>query len=288
MPAERLDGKTLAKDIRRELTDEVAQFVGSSQVTPRLAAVLVGQDPASEVYVRNKRRDCQEVGIQSDLHQLPENTTQEELLALIEQLNQDSQVHGILVQLPVPKQIDTESVLQAINPLKDVDAFHPENVGLLVQGRPRYLPCTPHGVQQMLQRNNIPIAGQHVVIVGRSDIVGKPLSIMLAQRGLDATVTICHSRTRDLPVVTRSADILVVAIGRPNFVTSEMVKPGATVIDVGINRTENGLAGDVDFAAVNEVAGFITPVPGGVGPLTRVMLLVNTLAAAKRLEQGEP
>ncbi|HCK41786.1 MAG: bifunctional methylenetetrahydrofolate dehydrogenase/methenyltetrahydrofolate cyclohydrolase FolD [Planctomycetaceae bacterium] len=288
MPAERLDGKTLAKDIRRELTDEVAQFVGSSQATPRLAAVLVGQDPASEVYVRNKRRDCQEVGIQSDLHQLPENTTQEELLALIEQLNQDSQVHGILVQLPVPKQIDTESVLQAINPLKDVDAFHPENVGLLVQGRPRYLPCTPHGVQQMLQRNNIPIAGQHVVIVGRSDIVGKPLSIMLAQRGLDATVTICHSRTRDLPVVTRSADILVVAIGRPNFVTSEMVKPGATVIDVGINRTENGLAGDVDFAAVNEVAGFITPVPGGVGPLTRVMLLVNTLAAAKRLEQGEP
>ena len=288
MPAERLDGKTLAKDIRRELTDEVAQFVGSSQATPRLAAVLVGQDPASEVYVRNKRRDCQEVGIQSDLHQLPENTTQEELLALIEQLNQDSQVHGILVQLPVPKQIDTESVLQAINPLKDVDAFHPENVGLLVQGRPRYLPCTPHGVQQMLQRNNIPIAGQHVVIVGRSDIVGKPLSIMLAQRGLDATVTICHSRTRDLPVGTRSADILVVAIGRPNFVTSEMVKPGATVIDVGINRTENGLAGDVDFAAVNEVAGFITPVPGGVGPLTRVMLLVNTLAAAKRLEQGEP
>mgnify|MGYP001407494889 CR=1 FL=1 len=288
MPAERLDGKTLAKDIRRELTDEVAQFVGSSQATPRLAAVLVGQDPASEVYVRNKRRDCQEVGIQSDLHQLPENTSQEELLALIEQLNQDSQVHGILVQLPVPKQIDTESVLQAINPLKDVDAFHPENVGLLVQGRPRYLPCTPHGVQQMLQRNNIPIAGQHVVIVGRSDIVGKPLSIMLAQRGLDATVTICHSRTRDLPVVTRSADILVVAIGRPNFVTSEMVKPGATVIDVGINRTENGLAGDVDFAAVNEVAGFITPVPGGVGPLTRVMLLVNTLAAAKRLEQGEP
>ena len=288
MPAERLDGKTLAKDIRRELTDEVAQFVGSSQAPPRLAAVLVGQDPASEVYVRNKRRDCQEVGIQSDLHQLPENTTQEELLALIEQLNQDSQVHGILVQLPVPKQIDTESVLQAINPLKDVDAFHPENVGLLVQGRPRYLPCTPHGVQQMLQRNNIPIAGQHVVIVGRSDIVGKPLSIMLAQRGLDATVTICHSRTRDLPVVTRSADILVVAIGRPNFVTSEMVKPGATVIDVGINRTENGLAGDVDFAAVNEVAGFITPVPGGVGPLTRVMLLVNTLAAAKRLEQGEP
>ena len=188
----------------------------------------------------------------------------------------------------MPKQIDTESVLQAINPLKDVDAFHPENVGLLVQGRPRYLPCTPHGVQQMLQRNNIPIAGQHVVIVGRSDIVGKPLSIMLAQRGLDATVTICHSRTRDLPVVTRSADILVVAIGRPNFVTSEMVKPGATVIDVGINRTENGLAGDVDFAAVNEVAGCITPVPGGVGPLTRVMLLVNTLAAAKRLEQGEP
>ena len=284
MPAALLDGKSLARDIRRELAGEVAAFIDSRGVTPTLAAVLVGTDPASEVYVRNKRRDCKEVGIQSELHQLPESTSQEKLLALIEGLNQSDQVHGILVQLPVPKQIEPERVLQAIHPLKDVDAFHPENVGLLVQGRPRYLPCTPHGVQQVLQRNDIPIAGKHVVIIGRSDIVGKPLSIMLAQRGLDATVTLCHSRTADLPAITRLADILVVAIGRPNFVTADMVKPGAAVVDVGINRTDEGLVGDVDFAGVSEVAGHITPVPGGVGPLTRVMLLVNTLAAAGHLQ----
>ncbi|MCG8451469.1 MAG: bifunctional methylenetetrahydrofolate dehydrogenase/methenyltetrahydrofolate cyclohydrolase FolD [Pirellulales bacterium] len=282
MPAALLDGKSLAKDIRRELAHEIAEFVTDHRA-PTLAAVLVGSDPASEVYVRNKRRDCKEVGIQSDLHQLPQNTTQDELLALINQLNHDHQVHGILVQLPVPEQIDTEQVLRAINPLKDVDAFHPENVGRLVQGKPRYLPCTPHGVLQVLERNNLPIAGQHVVIVGRSDIVGKPLAIMLAQRGLDATVTLCHSRTRDLPSVTRLADILVVAIGRANFVTADMVQPGATVVDVGINRIDDGLVGDVDFAEVSKVAGHITPVPGGVGPLTRVMLLVNTLAAARFL-----
>ena len=287
MPAKLLDGKSLAQDIRRELADEVAEFVKSQKIVPTLAAVLVGTDPASEVYVRNKRRDCKEVGIQSELYHLPESTTEGELLARIDELNQDEQVHGILVQLPVPQQIDTERVLQAINPLKDVDAFHPENVGLLVQGRPRYLPCTPHGVQQVLQRKDIPIAGQHAVIIGRSDIVGKPLSIMLAQRGLDATVTLCHSRTHDLPAVARLADILIVAIGQPNFVTADMVKPGATVIDVGINRTDDGLVGDVDFEAVREVAGHITPVPGGVGPLTRVMLLVNTLTAARLLINHE-
>lgn len=284
MTAAILDGKALAKQLREELTGEVADFVGQAGVDPTLAAVLVGNDPASEVYVRYKRRDCEQVGIESQLHRLPAETTENALLDLIERLNQDDAVHGILVQLPVPPQIGTQRVLEAISPAKDVDAFHPENVGRLVQGRPRFLPCTPHGVQQLLLRNDVPIAGQHVVIVGRSDIVGKPLANMLIQRGdgADATVTICHSRTRDLPAVTRQADILVVAIGRANFVTADMVKPGATVVDVGINRTDAGLVGDVDFDAVAEVAGRITPVPGGVGPLTRTMLLVNTLTAARQ------
>ena len=284
MPAQLLDGKSLAKQIRSELREEVADFIENNVTVPTLTAVLVGDDPASEVYVRNKRRDCEEVGIASKLHKLPAETTQDELLQLIARLNKDDSVHGILVQLPVPEQIDTERVLESISPIKDVDAFHPENVGRLVQNRPLYLPCTPHGCVELLKRNNIETAGKHVVVVGRSDIVGKPLSVMLAQRGADATVTICHSRTTDLPAVTRMADILIVAIGRPNFVTAEMVKPGAAVIDVGINRTDDGLVGDVDFAAVKEVAGHLTPVPGGVGPLTRVMLLVNTLNAARRLE----
>ncbi|MEM8945776.1 MAG: bifunctional methylenetetrahydrofolate dehydrogenase/methenyltetrahydrofolate cyclohydrolase FolD [Planctomycetota bacterium] len=284
MPAQLLDGKSLAKQIRSELREEVADFIENNVTVPTLAAVLVGEDPASEVYVRNKRRDCEEVGIASKLHKLPAETKQDELLQLIARLNKDGSVHGILVQLPVPAQIDTERVLESISPMKDVDAFHPENVGRLVQNRPVYLPCTPHGCVELLRRNDIETAGKHVVVVGRSDIVGKPLSIMLAQRGADATVTICHSRTADLPAVTRLADILIVAIGRPNFVTADMVKPGATVIDVGINRTDGGLVGDVDFEAVSEVAGYLTPVPGGVGPLTRVMLLVNTLNAARRLE----
>jgi len=284
MPALLLDGKSLARLIRAELREEVADFIENNVTIPTLAAVLVGNDPASEVYVRFKRRDCEEVGIRSQLHRMPEESTQEELLALIAKLNKSDEVHGILVQLPVPDQIHTERVLEAISPLKDVDAFHPENVGRLVQNRPVYLPCTPHGCLELLKRNDISTVGKHVVIVGRSDIVGKPLSIMLAQRGADATVTLCHSRTQDLPTITRLADILIVAIGRPKFVTADMVKPGATVIDVGINRTEDGLVGDVDFDGVKEVAGHLTPVPGGVGPLTRVMLLVNTLAAARRLE----
>lgn len=283
MPANILDGKSLAAQIRGELSEEVALFVAESGVTPTLAAVLVGSDPASEVYVRNKRRDCEKVGIASQLHELAETTTQDELLALVDKLNQDPAVHGILVQLPLPSQIDTEAVLDAIDPLKDVDAFHSENVGRLVQGRPRYLPCTPHGVVEMLKRYELPTAGKNVVVIGRSDIVGKPITNMLAQRGVDATVTLCHSRTADLPAVARGADILIVAIGRPKFVTADMVKPGAVVVDVGINRTDEGLVGDVDYGPVSEVAGHITPVPGGVGPLTRVMLLVNTLAAARRL-----
>ena len=284
MPAKILDGKTLAKQIRGELAVEVAAFHKTSSITPTLSAVLVGEDPASEVYVRNKRRDCEEVGIASVLEKLPADATESQLLAVIDELNKDSQIHGILVQLPLPKQIDTEAILEAVSPAKDVDAFHPENVGRLVQGRPVFLPCTPHGVVELLKRNNIATAGKHVVVVGRSDIVGKPLSIMLAQKGADATVTLCHSRTTDLPSITRLADILVVAIGRPNFITADMVRPGATVVDVGINRVESGLVGDVDYEAVSEVAGAITPVPGGVGPLTRVMLLVNTLTAARRSE----
>jgi methylenetetrahydrofolate dehydrogenase (NADP+)/methenyltetrahydrofolate cyclohydrolase len=286
MTATILDGKKVARQIRAELTEEVIEFIQNNSVVPCLAAVLVGHDPASEVYVRNKRRACEEVGIESQLHRLPADAAQEQLLQLIAKLNRDQAVHGILVQMPLPAQMDSSKVLLAVSPAKDVDAFHPENVGRLVQGRPRFLPCTPHGVQQLLMRSGIEVAGQHVVVVGRSDIVGKPLAIMLAQRGpgADATVTICHSRTRDLAAVTRLADILVVAIGRPKFITADMVKPGAVVIDVGINRLENGLVGDVDFAAVCEVASAITPVPGGVGPLTIAMLLRNTLAAAEALE----
>jgi methylenetetrahydrofolate dehydrogenase (NADP+)/methenyltetrahydrofolate cyclohydrolase len=269
-----------------ELAEEVIEFIQNNGVVPCLAAVLVGDDPASEVYVRNKRKACEEVGIESQLHRLPSDVTVEDLLQLVARLNKDDEVHGILVQMPLPPQIDASRVVQAINPAKDVDAFHPENVGRLVQGRPRFLPCTPAGVQQLLVRNNIETVGRHVVIVGRSDIVGKPLAIMMAQRGpgADATVTVCHSRTRDLPSITRLADILMVAIGRPKFITADMVKSGATVIDVGINRTPEGLVGDVDFEAVRAVAGAITPVPGGVGRLTVALLLRNTLTAAEALE----
>jgi methylenetetrahydrofolate dehydrogenase (NADP+)/methenyltetrahydrofolate cyclohydrolase len=283
-----LDGKTLAEQIRAETAREVAEFVKTTGATPCLAAVLVGENPASQVYVRNKQRACEKAGIISQLHRPPLESTTEELLALIDRLNRDKSVHGILVQLPLPKQIDETRVLEAVNPAKDVDAFHPDNVGRIVQGRPRFLPCTPHGVQQLLLRSNIKIAGANVVVVGRSDIVGKPMAVMLMQRGRggDATVTVCHSRTRDLPAVTRSADILIVAIGKAKFLTADMVKPGAVVIDVGINRTEAGLVGDVDFEAVKEVAGQITPVPGGVGPLTIAMLLHNTLAAARLQQEG--
>jgi methylenetetrahydrofolate dehydrogenase (NADP+)/methenyltetrahydrofolate cyclohydrolase len=286
MPAQLLDGKKLAQQIRSELTEEVIEFIQNNSVTPCLAAVLVGADPASEVYVRNKRKACDEVGIDSQLHRLPAETTLDDLLRLIAKLNKDEAVHGILVQMPLPAHLDVARVVQAVSPAKDVDVFHPENVGRLVLGRPRFLPCTPHGVLQILLRNGVEIAGRHVVVVGRSDIVGKPLANMLVQRGpgADATVTVCHSRTRDLPAVTRLADILVVAIGRARFVTADMVKPGAIVVDVGINRTEDGLVGDVDFDAVREVAGAITPVPGGVGPLTVAMLLRNTLSAAEALE----
>jgi len=283
MPAQLLDGKTLARTIQAEIALEVAEFIENNGVVPCLATVLVGADPASEVYVRNKRQACERVGMESRHFPLPAETTEEELLDLVHRLNKDDDVHGILVQLPLPKQISEQRVLLAVSAAKDVDCFHPENVGLLVQGRPRFLPCTPHGVQQLLIRNGIDTAGKHVVVVGRSDIVGKPLANMLVQKGAgaDATVTVCHSRTRDLPAVTRTADILVAAIGKARFITADMVRPGAVVVDVGINRTETGLCGDVDFAPVAEVASHITPVPGGVGPLTITMLLKNTLTACR-------
>lgn len=286
--AQILDGKAIAEQIKRELAEEVAEFIGSNAIVPTLAAILVGDDPASQVYVRNKRRSCGEVGMESQLHMLPAATSEDDLLTLIGKLNKDTEVHGILVQLPLPAHIDTTRILDAVSPWKDVDAFHPENVGRIAQGRPRFLPCTPHGVQQILVRSQIPIAGRHVVIVGRSEIVGKPLGLMLMQRssafgpeGANATVTICHSRSEQLADITRSADILVAAVGQPQMITAEMVRPGAAVIDVGINRVAAGLVGDVDFASVREVAGHITPVPGGVGPLTIAMLLKNTLSAAE-------
>lgn len=287
MTATILDGKAMAEQIRGEVAGEAAEFKTKTGVVPCLAAVLVGDNPASEVYVRNKQKACEKAGMKSILERHPSDMTEKQLLDLIDRLNHDHAVHGILIQLPLPKQINETRVLEAVNPLKDVDAFHPENVGRIVQNRPRFLPCTPHGVQQLLVRHNIPIAGAHVVVLGRSDIVGKPMAVMLMQRGAggDATVTVCHSRTRNLPEILRQGDILIVAIGKANFVTAEMVKPGATVIDVGINRTETGLVGDVDFASVKEVAGKITPVPGGVGPLTIAMLMRNTLTAAK-LQNG--
>lgn len=290
MSAVIMDGKAISKEIQAEIAAEVATFTKQSGITPCLAAVLVGDDPASEVYVRNKHRACERVGIKSQMHKLPASTTEEELLSLIDSLNQASDVHGILIQLPLPSGIDTLRVLDAVNPRKDVDAFHPENVGLISQGRPRFLPCTPHGVQQILDRCGVELSGKHAVIVGRSDIVGKPMSMLLTAKdstrgpqAANATVTICHSRTQNLAEVCRSADVIIAAVGIANFVTVEMVKPGAVVVDVGINRTDEGLVGDVDFATVSQIASQITPVPGGVGPLTVTMLMYNTFDAAKLL-----
>lgn len=284
MSAKILDGKKLAAEIQQELAEEVAEFVGSGNAVPKLAAVLVGDDSASEVYVRNKQRACQQVAIESELYRLAGDVSQDDVLHLLTKLNQDESVHGVLVQLPLPATVDAEVVLRSVWPSKDVDAFHPENVGRIVQGTPRFLPCTPQGIQELLLRNGIETAGRHVVVLGRSDIVGRPMANMLSNRGVggDATVTLCHSKTEDLPEMTRQADLLIVAIGRPRFVTAEMVKRGAAVIDVGINRTADGLVGDVDFESVCEVASAITPVPGGVGPLTVAMLLRNTLFAARQ------
>jgi methylenetetrahydrofolate dehydrogenase (NADP+) / methenyltetrahydrofolate cyclohydrolase len=283
-----LDGKAIATKIETELAEEVADFIENNGEGPALAAVLVGDDPASAVYVRNKGLACERVGIESKMHRLRAETGEEELLELIARLNADDSINGILVQLPLPPQIRATRILDAVHPLKDVDCFHPENVGLLVQGRPRFLPCTPHGVLQIIERSGLSVAGKQCCVIGRSDIVGKPMATLLAAKDspvspncCNATVTLCHSRTHDLAAVTRQADVIVAAIGIPKFVKAEMVKPGAIVIDVGINRTETGLCGDVDLAAVKEIASAITPVPRGVGPLTVVMLMHNTLTAAR-------
>lgn len=288
MTAQILDGKLTADQIRTEIAAEVQQWCREGNRVPTLAAVLVGDDPASQVYVRNKEKACEKVGMQSRLIRRPANTNTADLLALLDELNSDPAVNGILVQLPLPAQIDAQKVLDAVSPLKDVDAFAPENVGLLVQGRPRFLPCTPHGVMQILARYGHTVSGKNVVVVGRSDIVGKPLANMLLQRDIglgreyaNATVTVCHSQSNDLAATTRNADVLVAAVGRPRLITADMVKPGAVVVDVGINREGDKLVGDVDFAAVAEVAAAITPVPGGIGPLTIAMLLRNTLQAAR-------
>lgn len=286
-----LDGKTASKTLRLDIANRVSQWVDSSSVQPVLAAVLVGEDPASQVYVRNKEKACEAAGIGSRMFRLPADISQRALLHQIDELNRDDSIHGILVQLPLPPHLETQEILDAISPLKDVDAFHPENVGLLVQDRPRFLPCTPHGVLQVLRLYEIPVAGKHVVIVGRSEIVGKPMGMLLVQKDgplgpdyANATVTYCHSRSTDLDRQLASADIVVAAVGRPQMIRGEMLKPGVVVIDVGINRTEQGLVGDVDYESAFEVASAITPVPGGIGPLTVTMLLENTLLAA-RLQQ---
>tara|TARA_R110002049_G_scaffold2750_2_gene21753 strand:- start:629450 stop:630349 length:900 start_codon:yes stop_codon:yes gene_type:complete len=294
MTAEILDGKQIAAEIRADVARDVQQFVADGGPKPSLAAILIGEDPASQVYVRNKNRACENAGLDGRTHRLPAETTQQELLQLIDTLNRDGSVHGILVQLPLPehgnggKGFDERAVLDAVDPLKDVDAFSPVNVGLLMQGRPRFLPCTPHGIVQLLHRRGISVAGKHVVVVGRSDIVGKPMAMMLAQRDgscgrevANATVTLAHSRTADLGQVCRMADCLIAAVGVPEMIKADMIKPGAVVIDVGINRVGEKLVGDVAFDEAKEVAGAITPVPGGVGPLTIAMLLHNTLLAAK-------
>jgi len=288
MTAQILDGKSLAKTLRAQIATEVAAFIAEHSVKPTLAAMLVGDDPASQVYVRNKERACEKAGIGSQLIRLASDISQAELLAEIEKLNNDNEVHGILVQLPLPSHLDERAVLDAVNPAKDVDCFHPTNVGLLSQGRPRFIPCTPQGIMQLLLSSEIKVSGMHAVVLGRSDIVGKPMAMLLQQRDAsfgpdvaNATVTLCHSRTRDLLEHTLKADLLIAAVGQPNFVTTDMVKPGAIVIDVGINRTDDGLVGDVHFESVSEVASQITPVPGGVGPLTIAMVLRNTLTAAE-------
>ncbi len=279
MTAKRLDGKKVALQIR-EAVARKAEELKALGVTPGLTVILVGENPASKVYVGQKEKACREAGFASVLLRLPETVTSDDLMATIARLNEDPSVHGILVQLPLPGQIDPDAVIAAIDPAKDVDGFHPVNVGRLVAGLPGMVPCTPLGVVRLLEAYGLPMAGKHAVIVGRSAIVGKPMAHLLLAR--DCTVTICHSRTPDLASFTRQADILVAAVGRPKTVTADMIKPGAVVIDVGINRLETGLVGDVDFEAAQEVAGWITPVPGGVGPLTIAMLLENTLCAAIR------
>ena len=290
MAAQIIDGKQVAADMRAELKEQVAQLK-TQGVVPGLGVILVGDDPASRSYVTAKERACEEIGLHSDDNRLPVDTTQKDLLALVQKMNADPKINGILVQLPLPKHLDEDEVLLAINPDKDVDGFHPVSVGRMVVGQKSFLSCTPHGVIKLLLRSGVTIEGANVVIVGRSNIVGKPLANMLIQKNPmgNATVTVCHTRTKDVGRFTREADIVIAAAGWPNTVTADMVRDGAVVIDVGVNRVEdaskkNGyrLVGDVDFEAIKEKASFITPVPGGVGPMTITMLLYNTVESARR------
>jgi methylenetetrahydrofolate dehydrogenase (NADP+)/methenyltetrahydrofolate cyclohydrolase len=279
-----LDGKSLAQSIRKEVASAVAQLTAESGAVPGLTVVLVGDNPASEVYVRNKRNACKAAGMLGELVRLPIDTSQSTLLETIRRLNADPTVHGILVQLPLPRQINEHAVLSEIAPEKDVDGFHPVNVGLLTIGTPRFVPCTPLGIRELLVRSGVETRGAHAVVLGRSQIVGKPMALLLLQkgRGGDATVTVCHTGTRDAAAIARNADILIAAMGRPEAVRADWVKPGAVVVDVGIHKRADGtLCGDVHFSTVSEVASFITPVPGGVGPLTVAMLLKNTFLAAQ-------
>jgi len=279
MTARLIDGKALAAEVRAALRPAVTALAARG-AQPGLAAIVAGDDPASRVYVRNKVRACEETGVRSELHEFPADVAERALLECVAGLNRDPAVHGILVQLPLPAHLDTERVLAAVSPAKDVDGFHVENLGALLRGAPRFVPCTPAGVLRLLDHAGVPLAGRHAVVIGRSNIVGKPLALLLLQR--DATVTICHSKTARLAELARQADVLVAAAGRPRMVGAEMVKPGACVIDVGTSRTADGkLSGDVDFAAASKVAGWITPVPGGVGPMTVAMLVANTVRATE-------
>ncbi len=274
-----IDGKVISASVKERVRLEV-EALKKEGVTTGLAVIIVGEDPASKVYVANKKKACELLGIISEEYALPENTTQEELLALIDKLNNKDTINGILCQLPLPKHLDEQAVINAISPEKDVDAFHPQNVGKIMLGDYDFVPCTPAGIMEMLQYENIDIAGKTCVVIGRSNIVGKPMGMLLLHK--NGTVTICHSRTKDLASVCKNADILVAAVGRPNFVTADMVKEGAVVIDVGINRVDGKLVGDVDFNSVKDKCSAITPVPGGVGPMTIAMLMQNTLTAAKK------
>ena len=277
--AQIIDGKAISRQVREEIAAEVVKFKEKYNCAPGLAVVIVGNDPASQVYVRNKKRGCEEVGFYSESYELDESTTQEELIALVERLNNDEKIHGILVQLPLPKHLNETEVLLKIKPEKDVDAFHPYNVGKIMIGNHDLLPCTPAGVMVLLEKSGIDVTGKKCVVIGRSNIVGKPMAMLLLHA--NGTVTICHSKTKDLADICREADILVASIGKPEFVKGDMVKEGAVVVDVGINRLESGkLVGDVAFSEVEPKASYITPVPGGVGPMTITMLLKNTLTAA--------
>ena len=281
MTAQRIDGNALSQILRADVTKR-ATALKAKGITPGLAVILVGENPASQVYVRNKVKACHDSGLHSLLEKHPDTLTQEALLDRIGALNQDTSIHGILVQLPLPKHIDAQKVIEAISPAKDVDGFHIASAGALMTGMPGFWPCTPYGCMKMLDSIGYELKGKYAVVIGRSNIVGKPMALMLLQK--NATVTICHSATQDLKAITLQADVIVAAVGKRNILTADMVKPGAVVLDVGMNRNEEGkLCGDVDFAGVEQVAGYITPVPGGVGPMTITMLLVNTLEAAERI-----